>query len=118
MKLRRLRKLFESIVIEPHSNALAIKTAEFEHPEIDKYRIIVPEHLEQDVIRRFHKSPQEGHFATQITANKVLNHFWITTPIATVTRYITQCLECQLKKESIIHKIKPQRSIMFTNKTN
>ena len=74
------------------SNALAIKTAEFEHPEIDKYRIIVPDHLEQDVIRRFHKSPQEGHFATQVTANKVLNHFWITTPIATVTRYITQCL--------------------------
>ena len=118
MKLQRLGKLFESIVIEPRSNALAIKTAEFEHPEIDKYRIIVPDHLEQDVIRRFHKSPQEGHFATQVTANKVLNHFWITTPIATVTRYITQCLECQLKKKSIIHKIKPQRSIMFTNKTN
>jgi len=99
MKLQRLGKLFESIVIEPRSNALAIKTAEFEHPEIDKYRIIVPDHLEQDVIRRFHKSPQEGHFATQVTANKVLNHFWITTPIATVTRYITQCLECQLKKK-------------------
>ena len=49
---------------------MAIKTAEFEHPEIDKYRIIVPEHLEQDVIRRFHKSAQEGIFATQITANK------------------------------------------------
>ena len=79
---------------------MAIKTAEFEHPEIDKYRIIVPEHLEQDVIRRFHKSPQEGHFATQVTANKVLNHFWITTPIASVTRYITQCLECQLKKKA------------------
>ena len=118
IKLQRLGKLFESIVIEPHSGALAIKTAAFEHPEIDKFRIIVPEHLEQDVIRRFHKSPQEGHFATHITANKVLNHFWITTPIASVTRYITQCLECQLKKKSVIHKIKPQRSVMFTNKTN
>ena len=118
IKLQRLGKLFESIVIEPHSSALAIKTAAFEHPEIDKFRIIVPEHLEQDVIRRFHKSPQEGHFATHITANKVLNHFWITTPIASVTRYITQCLECQLKKKSVIHKIKPQRSVMFTNKTN
>ena len=118
IKLQRLGKLFESIVIEPHSGALAIKTAAFEHPEIDKFRIIVPEHLEQDVIRRFHKSPQEGHFATHITANKVLNHFWITTPVASVTRYITQCLECQLKKKSVIHKIKPQRSVMFTNKTN
>ena len=47
MKLQRLGELFESIVIEPCSNALAIKTAEFEHPEIDKYRIIVPEHLER-----------------------------------------------------------------------
>ena len=56
MKLQRLGKLFESFVIEPRSNALAIKTAEFEHPEIDKYRIIVPDHLEQDVFRRFHKS--------------------------------------------------------------
>ena len=107
IKLQRLGKLFQSIVIEPHSNALAIKTAEFEHPEMDNYRIIVPEHLKQDVIRRFHKSPQEGHFATQITAKNVLNHFSVITPIATVTRYITQCLECQIKKKSIIHKIKP-----------
>ena len=53
IKLQRLEKLFESIVIEPHSNTLAIKTGEFEHPERDKYRIIVPEQLEQDVIRRF-----------------------------------------------------------------
>ena len=85
IKVQRLGKLFESIVIEPHSSALSIKTAAFEHPEIDKFRIIVPEHLEQDVIRRFHKSPKEGHFATHITANKVLNHFWITTSIASVT---------------------------------
>ena len=97
---------------------MAIKTAEFENPEIDRYRIIVPEHLERDVIRRFHKSPEEGHFATQITANKILNHFLITKLIATVTRCITQCLKCQFKKKSVIHKIVPQRSIMLTNKTN
>ena len=116
--VQRLAKLFDSLSIEPQSGAIAIKTAEHEHPEMDTTRIIIPKDLEQEVIRRFHKSPQEGHFATAITANKVLNHFWLSTPIATVTRYITQCLECQLKKKSVIHKIKPQRSIMFTNKTN
>ena len=42
----------------------------------------------------------------------------MTTPIAIITRYITECLECQLKKKSVIHKIKPKRSIMFTKKTN
>ena len=42
----------------------------------------------------------------------------MTTLIDTVCRYITQCLECQLKKKSVIHKIKPQRSIMLINKTN
>ena len=36
IELQRLGKLFESIVIEPHSNALAIMTAEIEHTEIDK----------------------------------------------------------------------------------
>ena len=50
IKLQRLVKLFESIVIESHSNAMAIKTAEFEHPEIDRFRIIVSEHLKQDVL--------------------------------------------------------------------
>ena len=73
--VQRLAKLFDSLVIDPQSGAIAIKTAEFEHPEVDTIRIIIPEHLEQEVIRRFHKSPQEGHFATPITANKVLNHF-------------------------------------------
>ena len=115
--VQRLAKLFDSLSIEPQSGAIAIKTAEHEHPEMDTIRIIIPKDLEQEVIRRFHKSPQEGHFATAITANKVLNHFWLSTPIATVTRYITQCLECQLKKKSVIQKIKPQRS-MFANKTN
>lgn len=105
-KLQRLGKLFELIVIEPNSNSLAIKTTEFEHPEIDKYRIIVQKHLEQEIIRIFHKPLQEVHFATPITANKVFNHSWITTPIDTVTKYITQCLECQLKKKRVIHKIK------------
>ena len=81
-------------------------------------RIIIPEYLEKKVIRRFHKSSQQDHFATAITANKILNHFWLSTHIATVTRYITQCLECQFKKKITIHKIKPQKSIMFPNKTN
>ena len=89
--VQRLAKLFDSLSIEPQSGAIAIKTAEHEHPEMDTTRIIIPKDLEQEVIRRFHKSPQEGHFATAITANKVLNHFWLSTPIATVTRYITQC---------------------------
>ena len=80
---------------------MTIKTAEFEQPEIDRYRMIVTEHLEKDLIRRFHKSPQEGHFATQIKANKGLNQFWITIPIATVTKYITQCLECPVKKRAL-----------------
>ena len=85
---------------------------------MDTTRIIITRHLELEVIRRFHKSPKEGHFATAITAIKVLNHFWLSTPIATVTRYITQCLECQLENKSGIHKMKPLKSILFTNKTN
>ena len=64
IKLQRQGKLFESIVIEPHSHALQINTSEFEQSEKDNSRIIVPEHLEQDVIRRFPKSPQEGNSAT------------------------------------------------------
>ena len=38
--------------------------------------------------------------------------------IVTVTIYITQCIECQLKKNIIFHKIKLQRYMMFTSKTN
>ena len=96
---------------------MAIETAEFEHPEVDKHRIIVPEHLEQDVFRRFHKSPKEGYFARPITANKVLGHFWITIGIYHIS-IITQFLECQLKKKNVIYKIEPRNSIMFRNKTN
>ena len=82
-------------------------TAEFKQPQMDTFRIIVPEDLEQEVIGRFHKASQRGHFSTSILANKVLNHFWMSTPIVTVTRYIKQWFECKLKKKGIIHKIKP-----------
>ena len=116
--VQRLAKHFDSFIVEPQYGAIAIKTAEFQHPETNPVRIIIPEHLEQEVIRIYHESPKEGHFATSITTNKVLNRFWLSTPIATVIEYITPCLDCQLKKNSIIHKIKPQRSIMFTIKTN
>lgn len=61
----RLAKLFDSLSIEPQSNDIAIKTAEYEHPEMNTTRIVIPKDLEQEVIRRFHKSPQEGHFALQ-----------------------------------------------------
>ena len=85
---------------------------------MNKYRIIVPNHLEPIIIRRFHEIPQEGHFATNKTADKILNHFWISTPITSVTKQIAKCLPCQLKKKSIIYKIKPQRSVMFNEKTS
>ena len=96
--VQRLVKHFGSLMIEPQYGAIAIKTAEFEHPEIDPISIIIPEHLEQEFIRKFHKSPQEGHFATAIIANKVLSHFLLSISITTVTRCITQCPECQWKK--------------------
>ena len=53
--VQRLAKLFDSLSIEPQSGAIAIKTAEHEHPEMDTTRIIIPKDLEQEVIRRFHK---------------------------------------------------------------
>ena len=45
----------------------------FEHPKMDRYRIIVPEILEQHTIKRFHNSPQGRKFATGIIENKELN---------------------------------------------
>ena len=43
----QLNELFDSLIIDPQSGAIAIKTAEFEHTEMDTIRIIIPEHLEQ-----------------------------------------------------------------------
>ena len=45
--VQRLAKLFDSLIVEPQYGALVIKTAEFEHPEMDPIRMIIPDHLEK-----------------------------------------------------------------------
>ena len=35
-----------------------------------------------------------------------IESFLMTTPISSVTKYITQCLECQLKKEIVLFQLK------------
>ena len=40
--IQRLANLFDSLVVEPQSGLRAIKTAGFEYPEIDPFRVIVP----------------------------------------------------------------------------
>lgn len=116
--LQRYAKNFDSIKIDPDTNILLLESAPNEHLEIDKQRILIPEALHNQVIHRFHRSPQEGHFATEITASKILNHFWMPRIYTISHEYIARCLECHLKKKSIIHQIKPQRSHMYTNITN
>ena len=115
---QKYAKLFDSIAIDPRDNILVLASAPFEHPEIDSKRILVPKALEQQVVRRFHKNPTEGHFAEAKTMDKILNHFWMISPSTAVKQYIAKCLQCQLKKKSIINKIKPQRGIVFTNITD
>ena len=72
---QKYAKLFDSISIDPKENILILESAPNEHPEIDSKRILVPSSLEQQVVRRFHKDPKEGHFAEAKTADKILNHF-------------------------------------------
>ena len=43
--VQRFAKLFDSSIIEPQSGAVAIKTAEYEHPDMDTIRIIIPGHF-------------------------------------------------------------------------
>lgn len=114
--IQRLARIFDSIEFLQNEKIWVVRMETNEHPELDKYRIIVSNHLEPIIIRRFHEIPQEGHFATNKTADKILNHSWISTPITSVTKQIAKCLPCQLKKNSIIHKIKKQRSAMFNEK--
>ena len=116
--LQRLSKIFDSIKLDPETNILMVETAPNEHMEIDKFRILLPKECEHQVIRRFHSQPQQGHFGVGITANRILNHFWMSRPYPQITEFISRCLECQLKKKSIINKIRPQRTHMYTNKTN
>ena len=102
---QKYAKLFDSISIDPKDNILVPASAPFEHPEIDSKRILVPKALEQQVVRRFHQDPKKEHFAEAKTADKILNHFWMLSPSTAVKQYIAKCLQCQLKKKSIINKI-------------
>ena len=97
---------------------MTLESSQNEHLEIEDKRILLPESLNSLAIRRFHKNPQCGHFATGITTSKVLNHFWIPRLYPNFTEFISKCLECQLKKKSVIDNIKPQRNHIFTNQTN
>ena len=107
-ELQRYSKLFDNIKIDPSTDIMTLESSQNEHLEIDDKRILLPERLNSLVIGRFHKNPQSGHFATGITKNKVLNHFWMPRTYPTVTEFISKCLECELKKKSVIHRIKTQ----------
>ena len=69
--LQRMTKIFDSIVIDEDTDILMVETAPNEHLEMDKFRIMLPKALENQIIRRFHTDPQQGHFGVGITANRV-----------------------------------------------
>ena len=84
---------------------------------MDKYRIIAPEQLEHDFITRFPKAPQAKYFAISLKVHMVLHTFWMPTHVAIVTRYTAQCIECQLKIKSVVHK-KNHKDQLYIQKTN
>lgn len=84
-----------NITIDPRSKIILYEKMQFEHPEIDKYRILLPKAKRIEGTRRFHR---EGHFSATVTASRILNHFWMPRIFAPITEYIAKCLECQLKK--------------------
>ena len=91
IETQRYFQIRDNIVIDPRTNIMLYEKMPNEHPEIDKYRILLPKSKQTEVIRRFHKMPTEAHLSATKTASKLLNHFWmprIFTPTRNISQYV------------------------------
>ena len=62
IETQRYFQIRDNIVIDPRTNIMLYEKMPNEHPEIDKYGILLPKSKPTEVIRRFHKAPTEAHF--------------------------------------------------------
>ena len=99
--LQRYARICAIIKADPKSDILTLESELNEHFEMDKFRILLPKALHNQATRRFHKPTQERQFTIGITASKLLDHFWMPRPYPIITEYISNCLDCQLKRNQL-----------------
>lgn len=69
-------------------------------------RILLPESLQDEVIRGYHENPTQGHMGIAKTTKKVLEKFHFPYAKRKVTEVLQKCLPCKQRKQLKQHHIR------------
>ena len=95
---------------------LVRKKLEGEHLETRQLRPCIPAKLQEKIIARIHH--EAGHVRFHKLFHLILKRYWLPAPTKTIMRVISQCLTCQKKMESVGHKLRSQKEVMYSTRSS
>ena len=69
-----------------------------------KYRLIVPQTLQQDILRNYHDIPSAGHLGADKMLSRIQEHFYWPAMKDKIDSYCRKCDNCQTRKPSKLAK--------------
>lgn len=105
LRLKRLASIM--FKTEIYGGILYVKKQE-EEMEMRNYRIILPNNLEEKVIKILHKSIASHQSACK-TTKRILREFYLPKPIVSIQEVLTNCLHCARKCQNPTSKIKTHK---------
>ena len=88
----------ENIIINDDDDSLYyIKTNKKQHYNLK--RIIIPQQLQNEIIKSFHDAPTSGHLATEKTFWKISKDFWFPDMYNKIEKYCKNCTICEKNRK-------------------
>ena len=115
IELRQYLGIMPALQILPNG-VLVRKKMDGDHPETKHLRPCIPTRLQEKIIARMHQ--EAGHIRLHKLFHLLLQRYWLPTPTKTIMRVISQCLTCQKKMESVGHKLRSQKEVMYSTRSS
>ena len=115
IELRQYLGIMPALQILPNG-LLVRKKLEGEHLETRQLRPCIPAKLQEKIIARIHH--EAGHVRLHKLFHLLLQRYWLPTPTKTIMRVISQCITCQKKMESVGHKLRSQKEVIYSTRSS
>ena len=113
--LRQYLGIIPALQVQPHG-LLVRKKIEGEHPETKDLRPCIPTKLQEKIISRIHE--EASHVRLHKLFHLILQRYGLPTPTKTIMRVISKCMTCKKKMDSVAHKLRSQKEIMYSTRTS
>ena len=115
IELRQYLGIIPALQVQPKS-LLVRRKLEGEHPETKDLRPCIPKKLQEKMIARMHE--QTGHVGLHKLFHLILQRYWLPTPTKVIMKVISKCIICQKKMDSVGHKLRSQKEIMYSTRSS